>query len=136
MNSVGEKYLPIGTVVILKEASKRLMITGFCSMDAENKDVMYDYSGCLYPEGVISSNQTALFNHDQIEKVFHLGLVDEEEKDFKEKLSTLLSNVGNEEKVEAQPNIEGQMAAPFSESPTLQMPTYNNQNIDDTINYF
>ena len=136
MNNVGEKYLPIGTVVILKEASKRLMITGFCSMDAENKDVMYDYSGCLYPEGVISSNQTALFNHDQIEKVFHLGLVDEEEKKFKETLATLLSNVGKEEKMEVRPNAEAQTTTPFPESPTLEMPTYNNQNIDDTINYF
>ena len=28
-----EKYLPIGTVVILKDAKKRIMITGFCCID-------------------------------------------------------------------------------------------------------
>ena len=70
MNNVGEKYLPLGSVVMLKGASKRLMVTGFCTMAAEDESgVMYDYSGCMYPEGVISSDQTALFNHDQIEKV-------------------------------------------------------------------
>ena len=91
MNNVGEKFLPLGTVVMLKGASKRLMITGFCTMAAEEAEgVMYDYSGCMYPEGVISSDQTALFNHDQIEKIYHLGLVDQEEKDFKIKLNQLL----------------------------------------------
>lgn len=91
MNNVGEKFLPLGTVVMLKGASKRLMVTGFCTMAAEEADgVMYDYSGCMYPEGVISSDQTALFNHDQIEKIYHMGLVDQEEKDFKIKLNQLL----------------------------------------------
>ena len=91
MNNVGEKFLPLGTVVMLKGASKRLMITGFCTMAAEEVEgVMYDYSGCMYPEGVISSDQTALFNHEQIEKIYHMGLVDQEEKDFKIKLNQLL----------------------------------------------
>ena len=95
MNNTGEKFLPLGSVVMLKGASKRLMVTGFCTMAADDESgVMYDYSGCMYPEGVISSDQTALFNHDQIEKVYHLGLVDEEEKSFKIKLNQLL-NSGN-----------------------------------------
>lgn len=93
MNNVGEKYLPLGSVVMLKGASKRLMVTGFCTMAADDESgVMFDYSGCMYPEGVISSDQTALFNHDQIEKVYHLGLVDEEEKSFKVKLNQLINS--------------------------------------------
>ncbi len=92
MNNVGEKYLPLGTVVILKNAKKRLMITGFCAKDASsNSNNFYDYSGCMFPEGFISSNQTALFNHDQIDKVYHMGLVDEEENTFKEKLKQLVA---------------------------------------------
>ena len=84
MNNVGEKFLPLGTVVMLKGASKRLMITGFCTMAADDAEsVMYDYSGCMYPEGMISSDQNSLFNHDQIEKIYHMGLVDQEENDFK-----------------------------------------------------
>ncbi len=85
-----EKFLPIGTVVMLKGGKKRAMITGFCSIPSEDKTKMYDYSGCIYPEGFISSSQTLLFNHDQIDKVFYLGLIDDEEKKFKEKLNEAL----------------------------------------------
>lgn len=84
---ISEKYLPVGTVVMLKGGSKRLMIVGFCAIDGANPNQIWDYSGCLYPEGILSSNQAALFNHEQIEKVCYMGLADdEEEKSFKEKL--------------------------------------------------
>ena len=90
-NNIGEKFLPLGSVVILKGGKKRLMVTGFCTMSADDQNTVYDYSGCLYPEGIISSKETALFNHEQIENVFHLGLVDEEEKNFKIKLNEMLN---------------------------------------------
>lgn len=86
------KYLPIGTIVLLKDATKRVMITGFVITPDEDKTKVFDYSGCLYPEGVISSQQTLLFNHDQIERIFHLGFYDEEEKEFKNKLIEYLNN--------------------------------------------
>ena len=93
---IKEKFLPIGTVVMLKGGTKRLMITGFCMMDKNNKDKMYDYCGCLYPEGIISSEQTALFDHEQIEKIDHLGLSDDDEKAFKEKLKDYLAKQSKE----------------------------------------
>lgn len=88
-----EKYLPIGTVVMLKGGKKRAMITGFCSIAGEDKTKVFDYSGCLYPEGFISSNQTLLFNHDQIDKIYHFGLSDEEEKNFKQKLNEIINKI-------------------------------------------
>ena len=88
---IEEKYLPIGTVVMPKGGKKRAMITGFCAISEDNKDKIYDYSGCLYPEGFISSNQTLLFDHEQIDKVYHMGLIDDEEKNFKIKLKELLN---------------------------------------------
>ncbi len=92
MKDIKEKYLPIGTVVILKGATKRLMISGFCAMDNSNKDKIWDYSGCMYPEGFLNSNQICLFDHQQIEKVYHMGLSnDDEEKEFKENLNTFMS---------------------------------------------
>lgn len=91
-----EKYLPIGTVVMLKGGSKRAMITGFCAIGSEDKEKIYDYSGCIYPEGFVSSKKTLLFNHEQIDKIYHLGLSDEEEKTFKEKLKELMNKVENE----------------------------------------
>lgn len=91
MEKVGKKFLPIGTVVMLKGGKKRVMITGFCAMEGRDRTKMWDYSGCMYPEGFLSSNQTCLFNHDQIEKVYHLGLADdEEEKKFKKSLDELI----------------------------------------------
>jgi len=88
---IGKKYLPIGTVVMLKDGTKRVMITGFCSAGEENPNTVWDYTGCLYPEGYLSSNQTCLFNHEQIVEVFHMGLADDdEEKAFKEQMDKLI----------------------------------------------
>lgn len=91
-----EKFLPIGTVVLLKGGKKRAMITGFCSVAQENQEKIYDYSGCVYPEGYLSSNQVCLFDHDQIEKIFFEGFVDEEEVQFKEKLNRIVVNLEKE----------------------------------------
>ena len=89
-----EKYLPIGSVVLLKNGKKRLMITGFCVIPNDG-DKEYDYSGCLYPEGMLSSEEIAVFNHNQIEKVFSAGFSDDEEKEFKKKLKELLEKKQN-----------------------------------------
>lgn len=89
-----DKYLPIGTVALLKGGRKRVMITGFCAIAEENKGKVFDYSGCIYPEGFITSNQVCLFNHDQIDKIFHTGLIDDEEKEFKSKLNELVKSMG------------------------------------------
>ncbi len=93
-----EKYLPIGTVVILKGAQKRVMINGFCTYTDENKTKLYDYCGVLYPEGFISANQTLLFNHNQIDKVYHLGLIDDEEKEFKKYLNEIIKGMPKDNK--------------------------------------
>ena len=87
LNEELKKYLPIGTVVLLKGGQKRLMITGFCSIPKEDRTKMFDYMGCLYPEGV--------FNHNQIEKIYFVGYKDEEEKQFKEKLNKLIEEMNN-----------------------------------------
>lgn len=101
-----EKYLPIGTVVLLKGGKKRAMITGFCSVAQENQQKIYDYSGCVYPEGYLSSNQVCLFDHDQIEKIFFEGFVDEEEIQFKEKLNRIVSNLEKERAPESTETVE------------------------------
>ena len=118
-----EKYWPIGTVVLLKGGKKRAMITGFCSVAQENQDKIYDYSGCVYPEGYLSSNQVCLFDHDQIEKIFFVGFEDEEEKSFKEKLNTIVANLEAESAADA----EVTTPAPESLSETLEEPVVNTE---------
>ena len=90
---MNEKYLPIGTIVTLKGATKKIMIIGYLPMTKE--DVVYDYSACIFPEGVISTEQTAVFNHNQIDKIFCIGFSDEEEKNFKTELNKKTSEVNN-----------------------------------------
>lgn len=94
-----KKYLPIGSVVMLKEGRKNLMITGFCMIDKNDNDKMYDYCGCLHPEGLLDTEKVALFNHEQIEKVWYLGYKNEEEILFKEKLIKYVNenNIAKEE---------------------------------------
>jgi len=89
---IGGKFLPVGTVVMLKNGTKRVMINGFCTMDANHPEKVYDYSGVLFPEGSLSSDQTLLFDHNQIVRIDHLGLEDDEEIEFKTKLKEILAN--------------------------------------------
>ena len=43
---------------------------------------MYDYGACVYPEGMITSDQLFAFNHDQIEKVCYMGYVTDKQKEI------------------------------------------------------
>lgn len=92
-----KKFLPIGSVVRLKNGTKKVMVTGFCMVAKDDNDKMYDYVGCLYPVGMIASDKNLVFNHDQIEEIFFLGYTNIEEQDFKEKLNKELAKADNQE---------------------------------------
>ena len=85
-----KEYLPIGSVVLLKNAKKRVMVTGFYVKEEEKSDKVYDYVGVMYPEGVIQSDKNLVFNNDQIEKIYFSGFSDIEEQEFKQKLYKLI----------------------------------------------
>lgn len=86
--------LPIGSVVLLKNSSKRIMIIGVLQKQI-NKDVerIWDYSACFYPEGYMGPDKTFLFNGDQIEKVYSVGYQDEEQFQFKEQADAYLADL-------------------------------------------
>ena len=69
-----EKYLPVGTVVMLKSGQMAMMITGY-KVRTETLEE-YDYCGCIYPIG-FTSDQKGTFNHNQIEKVIYMGYKDD-----------------------------------------------------------
>ena len=82
-----EGLLPIGTVVLLKNSKKRIMIIGLLQKQIKDgEEVIWDYSACFYPEGYMGPDKTFLFNGDQIEKVFAVGYQDEEQFNFKMKI--------------------------------------------------
>lgn len=75
-------FLPIGSVVMLKNAEKPVMIYGIKQMDTNNPEVEYDYIGVLYPEGNIGSDFQYLFNHKDIDKILFEGYETLEFKNF------------------------------------------------------
>ncbi len=88
-----ERVLPIGTIVLLKGASKRLMIIGHCKYMGNNTDKVYDYAACTYPEGFISPDTTALFDHEQIDVIFSLGFRNELQHEYQQKLEKALEDM-------------------------------------------
>ncbi len=99
-----EKYLPIGSVVLLKNAEKRVMVTGFCCLSLKDENKIYDYCGCLYPEGVMNASEMLLFNHDDISDISSLGYCDKEGEEFltnfRKISSSLEKNLSANRKVE------------------------------------
>lgn len=83
-----KKYLPIGSVVLLKESKKRIMIVGV-KQKQENSDKVWDYSACLYPEGILNPERLFLFDSEQIERLYFVGFQDGEGLAFLDKLNHL-----------------------------------------------
>ncbi len=69
------EYLSIGTVVKLKNISKRVVISGIRQM-FEGKE--YDYQAVPYPEGHLEDGEMILFFQDDIEAIYMLGYTDKE----------------------------------------------------------
>lgn len=92
--------LPIGSVVLLKNSTKKLMITGFAQVSAENPDRIYDYVGCVFPEGFLGPDQTFLFDSHQIETIFFIGYQDQEQMAFKDRIDKALAEIREKESVQ------------------------------------
>ena len=103
-----EKYLPVGTVVLLKDATKKVMIVGYFPMD-EKKEV-YDYTACVYPEGILSPDKSLAFNHNQIKEIIHMGLEDAESKKINEELKKMIEWINNIKDMKLPENNEQETA--------------------------
>lgn len=78
-------YLPIGSVVLLKGATKKVVIIGYGVVE-KGKTTIWDYLGCAYPIGVISSEKNLIFNKEQVAKIIQVGYTDEEGEKFRKNL--------------------------------------------------
>ena len=79
------ELLPIGSIVLLEGAEKKLMIFGVGQTQLEeNKD--FDYIGVVYPEGNMGEGSQFLFNHSDIEEIVFRGYEDVERDNFLEML--------------------------------------------------
>lgn len=83
-----KKYLPIGSVVLLKDSQKRIMIVGLKQKQV-NTDKIWDYCACLYPEGILDPEKLYLFDNEKIERIYFVGFQDSEGLEFMKLLSQM-----------------------------------------------
>jgi hypothetical protein len=82
------KWLPIGSVVLLEDGVKPIMIYGRkqAQVDAE---LCWDYIACPYPEGNLDPEHTYLFNNENIDKVLFVGFQTPQEFDLVDYIESL-----------------------------------------------
>ena len=73
--------LPIGSIVLLKDGEKRLMVNGIMQSDASGNGKEY--------EGHIGDQFQYLFNHEDIKEIVFRGYEDTERTEFLQKLAKL-----------------------------------------------
>ena len=84
--------LPIGSIIRIKGGEKKLMICGRI-MTRTGSDEIYDYVGCLYPEGIVDPSNVYFFNRDGIEECVWRGYEGEEEMNYRHKVLDLLGEL-------------------------------------------
>ena len=84
-----KKYLPIGSIVALKNMDLKIMIVGFFVTKEEDNNKVFDYNGCVYPQGFFSTDGYILFDHEDIEKIYFVGYQDEENTKYHEYLKEI-----------------------------------------------
>lgn len=92
-----KELLPIGSVVLLKDGTKKLMIIGLKPIRESKPDVIYDYIGVLYPEGFLGNKYNFLFNHEDINDVIFKGYQNPEREEFIELLQEVYTQQRAEE---------------------------------------
>lgn len=90
------KLLPVGSVVKLKTSSLvQMMISGYYPVDSE-KEVLYEYQGLLYPQGMLSEKSFLLFDSEDIEEIIYEGYSDEEGDVIREMLPMVIREAAKE----------------------------------------
>ncbi len=84
--------LPLGSIVYLKDGTKKVMIIAR-GLIAKNGDgvVYFDYGGVPYPEG-LQDDKMAYFQHDAIVKVLFEGFTDADDEVTVEKICAFVDN--------------------------------------------
>lgn len=85
-------FLPLGSIVLLKCATRYVVIIGYGVIEDDSTKV-WDYLGCAYPIGVISAEKNLLFDKEQIDKVIFKGFSDNEGENFINELKESLDRL-------------------------------------------
>lgn len=87
-----KELLPIGSIVSIKEAKRHMMICGRV-VTRDDSDQVYDYVGCLFPEGLADASKMYFFNREAIDECLFKGWENKEEHDFKENVLGRIKSV-------------------------------------------
>lgn len=75
-----KEWMPIGSVVYLKNGYKKLMIIGRgMIIQGDEGRLFFDYGGVQYPEGLMG-DEIAYFQKDAIEKIVFKGFSDDDDE--------------------------------------------------------
>lgn len=87
------RLLPIGSIVTLGDSPKKIMIIStYITLNKDNKKMLFDYCGCLWPEGIIDTKTNIAFNDKDIKSIISYGKI--LDKEYKERL--ILQNILDE----------------------------------------
>lgn len=89
--------LPIGSVVLLGNSKKRVMIIGVAQRGVSQETKLRDYVGVVFPEGYLDSEKLFLFDNEQITQIYALGYQDAEQLAFKKKADELMAELRKQE---------------------------------------
>ena len=84
------KMLPLGSIVILKGNTKKMMIIArVIGLPVKGEVYRFDYGACLYPEGMVGDS-LIYFNQEDILKVVQEGYTDDDNEIMLENIEAML----------------------------------------------
>jgi len=93
---ITKKLLPVGSIVLLKDSTKKLVVVGVLQAKPGSLERVYDYCGCLYPEGYLEAEKFFLFDEEQIEEICFMGFSNEEQEEFERRVREVIKKLVND----------------------------------------
>ena len=85
------EYLPLGSIVLLKEGVRKVLIIGRAlNVKKGDKTYYFDYGGVLYPDG-LTGDEMVYFNHDGVVRVYFYGYKDDDNDIMNENINNYVA---------------------------------------------
>ena len=82
-----KKWLPLGSVVILDGGIQKLMIISRgMVIPIKDKEYVFEYGGCVYPQGLVS-DRVFYFNEEDIQEIVFKGFADVDDERMEKNLN-------------------------------------------------
>ncbi|WP_408070261.1 DUF4176 domain-containing protein [Butyrivibrio sp. JL13D10] len=88
-----KEFLPVGSVVRLKNEDRLFAIAGFCQGTEDEDAEIFDYSAVPYPYGYLNADNMFMFNDSDIGEVLFTGYLDDLGKTFSSEIVDVTDKV-------------------------------------------